>query len=225
MKISLIYPSRGRPDQCKATLDNWINKAGSNDFEIILSWDYDDSCLIDYQTMILDGLQVYFDTPAISYLVNPNTSTVEAVNAAAAIAEGEILIVISDDFDCPKGWFDIVTKATEGKTDFVLKVFDGLQESIVTLPILDRVYYERFGYIYHPGYKHLWADTDFTAVAQKLKRIIVRNDIVFTHNHYSIIKTNPDATYLKNELTYEEGKQIFKQRQRQRFGLGNYAAK
>jgi hypothetical protein len=225
MKVSLIYPSRSRPDQCRATLQNWISKAGSNDLEIILSLDEDDIRLSEYQKMIFDGLTSNWDEPPLTYTVLPNKSTVEAVNAAARISQGEILIVVSDDFDCPEGWFDTIIKAIGTKNDFVLKVFDGLQERIITLPIMDRAYYSRFEYIYHPDYKHLWADTEFSEVAYKLNKVIVRNDIVFTHNHYSILKTHPDATYLKNELTYEEGKQIFKHRQKQRFGLGNYAVK
>lgn len=220
MKASLIYPSRSRPDQCRSTLENWINKAGSIDFEIILSLDQDDMRLSDYQKMIFDGLTTNWQEPALTYTVLPNKSTVEAVNNAAKIAQGEILIVMSDDFDCPQDWFNKIVRASRNRKDFVMKVNDGgTQDRIITLPILDRAYYQRFGYIYHPSYKHLWADTEFSEVAYWQRKVLVRNDIVFKHNHYSVLCTNPDATYLKNELTYEEGKKNYKERQKRKFDL------
>lgn len=218
MKISLVYPSRSRPEQCKQTLHNWINKKGIGDYEIILSLDEDDPELDKYKDLIYNEL-TQNDFAELVYTIYPNKSTVEAVNAGAAVSDGDIIIVISDDFDCPMYWHDTILGIVKNQRDYVLKVYDGLQEHIVTLPIMDRVYYERFGYVYCPEYKHLWADTDFTEVAKKLKRLIVRNDITFKHNHYSVINSQPDATYIKNEGTYHEGKAVFKERQKKRFGL------
>jgi hypothetical protein len=140
--ITLLHPTRSRPQRSIDTTQKWINRAGQ-DVELIVSIDDNDPHRSDY----LNRYSHYdpFKTKVIS---NPNRSAVDAINNAAKESKGNILIVVSDDSDCPEGWGNIILSATEGKKDFVLKVFDGVQRWLVTMPILDREYYNRFGYIY-----------------------------------------------------------------------------
>ncbi len=219
--ISVIYPSRGRPERCIENLDRWKLNA-IDEFELILSLDSSDRKLYRYYGL-LNNQDIGYNyikqyRSHIKTIVNPNISSIEAINTAAKLAKGDILIVISDDFDSPSvGWDRIITEAIGEKKDAVLKVFDGIQEDIITLPILTRAYYEMFGYIYFPEYKHLWADTEFTAVATKLRKVIKRNDIVILHNHHSVLGIEPDETYKKNEVTYEQGKKLYITRRRHNF--------
>lgn len=202
--ISILHPSRGRPKQSFETISKWILKAGMSDFEIILSLDEDDSTLPDY----FNFYDCHFKTFAHSKLILPNKSTVEAVNAAARIAQGNILIVVSDDTDCPPSWATKILRYTEGKSDFVLKVKDGIQPKMITMPIVDRVYFQRDGHIYNPAFKHAWADRFFTELAYKRKRVIEKN-IMFRHLHYSVLKKKPDEQYRRTDATFNEGKRIY----------------
>ena len=119
------------------------------------------------------------------------------------------MIVVSDDTDAIKGWDRILTQAIGTHTDFVLKVNDGIQDWIVTMPIMDRVYYNRFGYIYYPEFSHMFCDTFLTHVADALGKLIIRNDITIPHLHYSVERSERDEVTKKADNTFNEGKNIY----------------
>lgn len=188
-------------------------KCGSVPLEVIVSLDNDDPTLGLYQEAYK-----HFPHP-YTFLVADNQYAVGAINRAARIAQGDIFIVVSDDQEPTERWGERILQYTAGKTDWVLKSQDGIQPKIITLPILDRVYYQRDGYIYNPSYKHLFADTEFTEVAYKRKRVLQKN-IRFIHRHYSVaVGGQPDVTYARNNSTYHEGKQLYNYRKSINFGL------
>lgn len=201
--ISILHPSRSRPEQAYATARKWLDNAGC-DVEYILSLDVDDPQKGHYRST---GNTIF----------NQNRSAVEAINNAARIAKGNILIVLSDDFDCPPLWGKKILDATQGKTDWILKTPDGIQKWIITMPIMDRVYFERFNYIYYPGYLHMFCDTEITCVADLTGRKI-EADIPFKHNHYSVggIK---DEISTRADKTWEQGEKLFLERYRKNFDL------
>lgn len=178
--------------------------------EVIVSIDNDDPYKQVYRELYKDTAHVLIE--------RDNDSAVGAVNKAAEIAGGDIFIVVSDDFDCPRNWGSTILKVTRGRKDFVLKVHDGVQTWIATLPIMDRDYYNRFGYIYHPNYQHLFCDTELTHVADCLSRLFFHNEILFRHNHHTITKEVDDVTR-KAEATYHQGKATYVKRVKDRFGI------
>jgi glycosyltransferase involved in cell wall biosynthesis len=184
----------------------WLRRA-KEPVQLIVSLDADDPSLKQYQAIYPDAL------------INPNKSAVEAVNTAAKHATGNIMIVLSDDTECPPSWDLAIRRAVADRKDYVLKVNDGIQNWIVTMPIIDREYYNRFGYIYHPAYSHMFADTFFSHVADALKRIIWRNDITFRHCHYSVMKRRPDNVNRRADSTWNEGKRTYLRMLRDNLGL------
>lgn len=210
--ISLLHPSRCRPLKSYETTRKWLASAGIDDVEVIVSIDEDEPMLQGY-------LDKYQGREKIRLIVNDNKTSVQAINQAAKVASGDIMIVASDDTDCPENWAHLILMATEGKSDFVLKTFDGAQTWIVTMPVLDRVYYNRFGYVYYPEYQHQFCDTEFTHVADVTKKIIWRNDILFRHLHYSVLKEQKDDVYRKNDNTWHEGERLYLKRFKECFGL------
>lgn len=206
--ISIVHPSRGRPEQSFNTLRRWIMKAGVQNLEIIVSVDLDDVSLPHYQTLYR----------GYNLIVGQNKSSVDAINAAARLTKGDIIMVVSDDQEPSPQWAIRIMKYTEGRKDWVMKTFDGLQPKIITLPIMDRIYYQRDGYVYYPEYKHLFADREFTDVATIRKRVITKN-IRFPHRHHSILKRKPDECYQRSGATYEQGKKLYQLRKQINFGL------
>lgn len=211
--ISILHPSRSRPQKSFDTVNRWIQKAGTTDLEVIISLDKHDSHLGNYYALydkISNQVLIY---------VGDNKNAVEAINAAARIAKGNIIIVVSDDTDCCPNWANKIIKYTEHKSDWVMKVQDGIQPKIITMPIMDRVYYQRDGFIYNPAYSHAWSDREFTEVAHRRKIVITKN-IMFKHLHYSVLKNKKrDEQYARTDATFESGKKIFIQRQKMNFGL------
>lgn len=205
--ISLIHPSRGRPQRAYETARKFLDNSGC-DIEYILSVDTDDSTLPDY-VKLFSGLTIE---------INHNISAIDAANKAAKVSTGNIIIQIADDWDCPPLWGKQIIDATLGKEDWILKTPDGTQDWLMTLPIMDRTYYNRFHYIYQPEYLHMFADTEMSCVADITGRRITAN-IPFKHNHYSVTKTAPDQTSRKADATWNHGERLFMERSKKNFDL------
>lgn len=214
MKISVIHPSRGRPEQAAKTQSEWIWRTYDNGYgegeptwevEFITSLDNDDPS--NYNMI---------DT----VIRNDNKSAIEAINNAAKVATGDILVVISDDFDCFAAWDKYLIKYLDGKSDFCAKTDDGLQPTLITMPIMDRVYYERYGYIYEPSYRHMFADQELTSVAIMTGKYI-KLPLLFPHNHYTTGKTPKDSINIRNDSTWVQGERLFNERLKTNFGIEN----
>lgn len=213
-KISLLHPSRGRPEKAYETAKEWISKAGEVEVEHIFSLDLDDPAANNYQ--------------AIEHIVRAaNTSVVEATNNAAKLADGEILVYLSDDFKCPDNWGELIVKEFEGELrPLVLKVDDCLQPFstlIITIPIMNRELYERLGYFWHPAYKSMFVDEDLFWTALSIGAIKNCAHLKFPHHHYSnpddSKRADRDQTYMRSEANWNQGKEMFRRRQIEKFRI------
>lgn len=201
--ISIIHPSRSRPEKSVATIDKWIGfnmDSTADNIELIISIDEDDPTLDLYK-------QAYYRDHVI---INKNRSCVDAINNAAKVATGDIFIVVSDDTDCFPGWDTALLKELEGKSDYLLKTYDGIQDYIVTMTVMDRTYFQRDGYIYHPDFKHQFSDTFLTCVADIRQRLIF-SKLRFDHLHpgHSGGNLKADALNIRNDGTWIQGQETF----------------
>lgn len=194
--ISLLHPSRGRAKKARGTLDKWWGDyMRGYDFEHILSIDEDDP-----------NKQEYLDLFPIGYtvIINKNKSAVDAINNAAKVAKGDVLMVVSDDTEPCPAWKEYIYHEANGKTDWILKTQDGIQPWIITMPVMDRAYYNRTGNIYDPDFDHMFCDTWLTVQADISGRKITSN-IVFPHLNDSIkdeVRVRSDATWQQGERTF-----------------------
>lgn len=212
MKISIIHPSRNRPSLAAKTAKKWLSSAKNmSNIQYLLSLDMDDD--IKPYGDLLEGT-------GITVLARFNTSAIEAINYAAEEATGDLIIVVSDDFDCPFHWDFALTKLLQGRTDFVVKTDDGLQPFIITLPIMDRVYYENQGYIYHPDYQHMYSDSHMSCKAF-LEGKYINLPIRFPHHHYSTGRNKKDEVNVKADSTYESGRLTFLKHYQNNFGVND----
>lgn len=162
--------------------------------------------------------------PWVKIIYHPHANMVKQVNFAAQMSHGDLLINVSDDFDCPDDWDKLLIDGIAGRTDFAIKTDDGIKveginsDNIIALPIMDRTYYNRFGYIYHPDYGHFYGDEENSNVADILGRKITL-PIVFEHIHYTMGKAKEDATNKKNNKHFDRDRETFKMRKENNFGL------
>lgn len=211
--ISVIHPSRGRPEMAMKTIEKWLEHADM-DIEYILAVDSEDA---HWYIGFLYAHKLY---DKVRLLASGSNTAIEAINFAAKEATGDLFLVVSDDFICPKYWCSKLLKHIGDRTDFVAKTRDGLQPTLITLPILDRVYYNRFGYVYFPGYGHMFSDQEMTAIGHMLGRVITL-DMTFEHWHYSTGKNKRDAVSLRNDYTWQQGERLFNERLKSNFGIEN----
>lgn len=211
--ISLLHPSRGRPEQAKATFDYWMkNASGQVEIEHILSLDYDDPQRTEYE---------YFG-PNSRATVDHNSCVVEATNQAAQCAKGDILIYLSDDFKCPENWDLLILQEFGDDAPQLLKVDDCLQpfeKDVLTIPIMNKELYRRLGYFWNPIYKSMFVDQDLYWVCANSNWIAFAKHLKFPHEHYSVGKATRDATYMRSDLNWNQGKEIYRQRKMEGFRL------
>jgi hypothetical protein len=189
--IHIVHASRGRASQAEQTYRNWSQLLSMGD---------------SYTVAIeADQLNDYRHLPT---LVVPSKTAISAFNLAAQVLsskfkESDIIIALSDDFPIPCD-LDLIRDAVDA--DGLLKTYDGVQNWIVTLPIMGAVYYQNKGYIYPPQYSHMFADTHITHEAEIEGKLQFRNDITIKHYHYSTGGSAKDELNDRNDKTFVQGK-------------------
>jgi hypothetical protein len=221
-QISVVHPSRNRVEMFAKTMRNWLSKAYNlNEIEYIVSLDESETAknYVGYINAI-DELSKEFGCE-IKVSMEANFSCVDAVNSGAKKTQGELIVINSDDFDCPQNWDEIFVM--EGFLDNAKpKVFlidDGISKDIVSLPIMNRLAYESMGYAYYPKYISMYADNDLFEFSKMMGWLENKRNIKFQHLHYTLLKSEPDEAYKRqnSSRSWEIGEFIFKYRKQNRF--------
>lgn len=211
MKILFKFPSRGRPEIFKNTLLSHLKKLSyNNEYKFIFTFDVDDL------TMNNDEIKNFIHELNISCEIHYGQSKnkIEAINANLENQEFDILIVISDDMlPIVKNYDDIICeifKNSENGLDNTIHVnTDRWSDILDVWCIMGKKYYKRFNYIYHPDYKSIACDNEYTEVSQMLGRKIFLEKILFFHNNIandgtaiknSIYNVEDDITYQRRKL-------------------------
>ena len=207
MTISLIHPSRGRPELGSQTAKKWVSSAGVP-VQHIFSLDSSDPTHGAYEWLDL-------------CLINDNTCVVEATNVAAKEAIGDILIYLSDDFDCFPDWGKVIEKEVKDFSPlWLLKVDDclqGFEVPVLTIPIMSKGLYQRLGYFWHPEYRSMFCDEHLFWVCRKLGVLRNAPHIKFEHKHASVGKAPNDETYIRSSKNWDQGKALFAKHKSQGF--------
>ena len=207
MKLLIKFPTRERPEKFFSVLDLYYSNLRDLNFEFVVCCDIDDITMNN--SAVKEKLECY---PNLKFYFDNNKSKIQAINNNLANIEFDILLLASDDMIPVVPGYDKIIKEKMLQnfpdTDGVLWFNDGFQgPNLNTLCILGKKYFDRFGYIYHPDYKSLYCDAEFTIVSKNLNRVKYFNDIIIKHQQYSIIKEKPDALYIRNdELQYTDKK-------------------
>jgi hypothetical protein len=215
MKISLIHPSRSRPEKAKAAYDYWMSKAsGKHEIEHILSLDFSDPLHENYDIFGENS----------RHTINHNTCVVEATNQAAKIATGDMLIYLSDDFKCPENWDEELSHLL--KLDWhlpkLVKVDDCLQKfhvAVLTIPIMNAALYNTLGYFWNPLYKSMFVDEDLYWTCANNGWMINAPELKFPHEHPCNGLAETDETYTRSAVNWEQGKAVFIKRREEGFLL------
>ena len=191
-KISLIHATRGRCAQAVDARRLWFNKAKNPDaIEHIFGLDGDD----------MHGALLAVHNHVVT---NGSAGSVAAWNAAAAKAQGEVLIQLSDDWNPPMHWDEIILNAIGDTNEFkVLAISDGHRtDNLLCMAILTSKRYREQGYMFHPEFFSVYSDDHFTKKAYEDGVIIEARDIVFEHLHPVFGKAPMDEIYARSNEDY-----------------------
>jgi hypothetical protein len=217
LKILIKFPTRNRPNKFIKTLDQYYAMAKDVDnIRFIISCDVDDITM-NNKNMISDmgkykNLKIYF---------GDNKTKIEAINADID-NDFDILLLASDDMLPIKvGYDDVIRKLFENNFpdgDGTLWFNDGVRgKSLNTLSIMGKKYYDRFGYIYHPSYKSLYCDNEFTEVSKSLNRVIYIDECIIAHLHPNTDISLKDELYERNDAFLNEDMETYIKRYKNNF--------
>ena len=231
MKILCNFATRGRPQRFKEALDSIIcNTIHPENMLIFVKLDSDDTFLKQYEDLIESYLEKGQNN--ISYTVGISKNKIDAINRDIDTVEKvfdfnfDIIVNMSDDMLFTyKGYDDVIRNIFEKyfpDTDICPCFKDKYRnDGLITLAVMGRKYYQRFGYIYHPDYVSLYCDNEQTLVAGILKRYtLITTPIIFIHEHCN---NNPlivkDERYQITEGYYKQDAETFKKRKARNFDL------
>jgi len=179
MRISLLHATYRNPEAAIAVRTHWFRTAVNSDVvEHIYAIDDDD----DATLRVTEGFR------RIVSAARPEVTSVRNWNAAAALASGDLLVVIADDLYPPAGWDQLLASAV-GRLDpsrvaFALNVHDGTGEADVLMrhPVISREFFRRLG-LFAPQFRGVYCDNDITIRAFSKAFIIDSSDIALRHEH------------------------------------------
>ena len=223
--IILKYPTRHRPIKFMNNLDAYIAKAsGKHKITVVVTMDIDDSSMNNnplryYMTNKIKG------NIDVTFSYGNSEGKIAAINRGVPTTDWDIIISTADDMEpVEQGWDDIIVQdmlrefpnldgALNYNNDPRLesKGSEGFK-TLITLPVIGRKLYDRFGYIYHPAYKSEWCDNEQTEVFEKLGvlRHIDRRPIVhkWAENQDALMQRNMQIGHSIDRDTYAKRKAL-----------------
>lgn len=202
--ISLLVPSRGRPNRCQAMWRSALATARDPDLvELLLYLDDDDPTRAAYRNWIAAA-----DHRHILAVDGPRILLTRTWNVLAEHATGEILWHGNDDvtFHTPE-WDEQVRQAFELVPDRIALVYprDGIQnEGLATLGFLHRRWVDTLGYMIAPYFSSDYGDTWNNDIAVMLGRRRYLRDVYCEHLHPVAGKGTYGPLGTEWDLTHQE---------------------
>lgn len=216
--ISLIHASRGRPEKMVETRNLFFERSAlPHMIEHVFILDAD-----DYRS--IEAAKGY-----AHQVIHPGGGCVAAWNHGAKFAAGRLLVQLSDDWIPPQGWDNLLidqVKNVEPMDERVIAVSDGIdrgggvQTKCLCMAIMTRGRWSAQGHMFHPSYKSVFSDNEFTDRAYEDGVVIEARDITFQHVHPLTGKVPMDPTYQASNAPerYKEGERNYLIRKSRRQG-------
>lgn len=230
MHILLKYPTRNRPIKFMNNLNAYLDKAsGKHKITIVVTMDIDDSSMNNNPMRYFLTNKIKGDIDVIFSYGN-SEGKIAAINREVPTTDWDIIISTADDMEpVEQGWDEIIVQDMihefpdlNGALNFnndprlEAKGREGFK-TLITLPVIGRKLYDRFGYIYHPAYKSEWCDNEQTEVFEELGvlRHIDRRPIVHRWAE------NQDALMQRNmQIGASVDREVYQHRKTINFNLG-----
>jgi len=231
MNILIQFPTYNRPEKFLRVLNRYIETISPH-HQIFFNINCDGADLTMTNNYIQDMIKVELDKmPNVDGVINydHNTNKISAINDHIEGKDFDIVICASDDM-VPKAWgwdneIAIAMNQHFPDLDGCVHFNDGNTDGeLITFSILGKRLYERFGYIYHPDYKSLYCDNEFTEEVRKSNSEKYIDKIIISHEHWSIEGTenNGEVDLAVQKTLHYSGRdqQVFAKRKELGFPKG-----
>lgn len=174
MPTILVAHATRRPKQALETRAQWLLMAKyPDDVAWVFGIDDDDE----------EAKRILTNEPHV--VVKGGSGSVPAFNGAAASGIAEIYIAGADDTYAPKGWdVELVRRLGDTSKPAALLTGDGRRmDRMATCPIVTRGWYQKFGWLFPPGFRTMGPDSWISERASRDGCYIDALDLVFEHRH------------------------------------------
>jgi len=196
MKISILTPTRQRPDNARSFAESVLATARDPDnIELLFYVDQDDPKLREYSNWHLvcpKQVHIYIGIPQ---------SISKSWNVIADRATGDIFIMGNDDviYHTPSWDFILKNRLIKYADEIYLAWFDdGINsENHCAFPMVSRKWYNILGYFTPDTFEFLCNDSWLYDIGKKLDRLCYISDVYAEHKHFSTSKSKADQTTIR----------------------------
>ena len=214
MRFLVQFPTLARPEKFLSVLDKYVMTSSVwNSIFFNINCDIDDETMND--AYIRERIKYILNKRnEVDGVINydKDTDKISAINANIN-QSFDVIICASDDM-VPKvySWDQKIATAMQEHfpdLDGCVHFNDGnTNGDLITFSILGRKLYDYFGYIYHPDYKSLYCDDEFTQVVRAMGKEKYIDEVLISHEHYSVEGTenHGDVDYAARKTLHYSGR-------------------
>lgn len=195
VKISLLLPTRGRPEKLKKFLDSACVLAKKPErIQVILYVDEDDLTTLSFEYKNLETKK----------LIGPRNTMGFYNTACLKSSDGELVVLVNDDVVIQtKNWDEKIAEFHDAHPDKIYLAYPNdlnKKKSLATFPILSRKTCDLLQDVFPLSYKGSLIDLHLYDIfnrfkKKKLDRLFFLEDVVFEHRHFRNNKAEIDDTY------------------------------
>ena len=197
--ISIIFPTRNRPDNCKRLLESIKNTVSDETLiEVCMYIDSDD-------ILTLPAIEGY----NVKFVVGERLRNLSILwNEAYKLASGDIIMHCGDDIVFrTKNWDVAIRDAFNKYDDKIVLVYGDdtiMHDQIATHSFIHRKWIEVSGFFLPPyfssDYNDLWLDN----VARMINRLVYLPNVITEHMHYGVGKATIDQNTIDRLARHQE---------------------
>ena len=228
MKLLVQFPTYGRAEKFLSCLNKYVETVSSH-HDVFFNINCDAADLTMTSPYVQERIKfILSKVPNVSGVVNydPDTTKISAMNSNMEDLDFDIVICPSDDM-IPRAWgwdneIAIAMKKHFPDLDGCVHFNDGNTDGeLITFSILGKALYDHFGYIYHPDYKSLYCDDEFTREVRRMGKEVYVNKLLISHEHWSIegSENHNQHDLAVHKTLYFSGRdqQVFEERKKRGF--------
>lgn len=204
--ISILVPSRGRPDLLNLLLES-LKTNSETAIEVLVYLDDDDSSPYN-------KAEIESNYPFCKLFVGPSKRVGIIWNELAALSTGKYLMMGNDDLVFTQTGWDSTFIATVEKhlpQDFFVAWANDSGPSDCSkrccFPIIPRHMYNVLQYFAPTCFNFLYHDTWLHAIGMRINRCFYLPNVVIDHRHFAFKKAEYDETYRRHRVGKKQERQ------------------